>query len=417
MKKQSLIFSSLLALALTMLVSVSASAQAPAQAFDPLIISGPITAYTPADCGRAGSITIADQTLVIAAGVNTVFFDTMQVIAANGGLTLANVKSEPWQIVTSPATVRGIGVYLDPQNRIRKQALATANTTRSRIFDVTGVVTAFTPATATSNGSITIKRLTFQIAPGTTVPAVVGNISRIRGDLNTSNQIATAFVIDPFRKLTVCGAPAALSSGLSFEVSDVNPFDPAGFIAGEVFVFNPLGSAGGQILCDESVDVMRADGAANIFFAPNFSIRNLISKDVNACYELNMDAFNWASNGSKLITSANPQYGTVSGVLSGISTSQITNPPSQPTQVLAPGTTSITISGITFTIAGNNLLTLLDPFVQADLTSGTTTVCLKQVIDPAGQSGTPTASGPGTFTRPGALQLINGTTLKKGACQ
>jgi hypothetical protein len=162
---------------------------------------------------------------------------------------------------------------------------------------------------------------------------------------------------------------------------------------------------------------MRVDGAANIVFAPNFSIRHLISKDVNACYELNIDAVNWASNCSRRITPANPRYGTVSGVLSGISTSQITNPPSQPTQVSVPGTTTIGISGITFTIAGNNLLTLLDPLVPADVSSGATTVCLRQVIDPAGQSGIPTAPGPGTFTAPGALQLINGTTRKKGACQ
>ncbi|MFN0112851.1 MAG: hypothetical protein ACKVZH_28660, partial [Blastocatellia bacterium] len=243
------------------------------------------------------------------------------------------------------------------------------------------------------------------------------NIVRIRGAMNATNQLTGATVIaDATTTITMCGAPSLFTSNSFGLFADVNSFDADGPISGTPFIFNPQGTAAVEFRCDQSAEVIRMDGAANIPFAPNFTMRRDISKDVNACFEFQIDQFGWITNGSKKTTPANPQYGTVSGVLTGVTLGQITNPPTQPTQVRLPGATAIAISGVTFTIAGNNLLTLLDPFVPADVLSGTQQVCLRQVIDPSGQNGGPLAPGPGTFTPPRAGQLINGTTLKKGVC-
>lgn len=312
MKNKASIFSSLLVLALTMLVSISAQAQA----YDPVRIAGTVTAYKPADCAQDGSITIAGQTLVIAAGADTFFIDVMQVLNGNGILENQQVKSEIWQVLN---TVRTFGVYLDSKNRVRfhnATSVGPLSAATFRTFDVTGAVSAFTPADATNAGSITIHGLTFAIAPGITVNATVDSskLVRITGNLNSSNQLVgvatgnpatisnTALVLDAYRKLTICGAPAIYTGAGGFEVGDANPLDPVGQLSASVFVYNPLGTAGTQFICDEGRDVLRMDGTSSIPVAPNFTgIRQAVSKDVNACFELQIDAFGWLSNGSKKI--------------------------------------------------------------------------------------------------------------------
>lgn len=305
MKNRSLISSSLLVLALMILVSASAQAQA----YNPIRIAGPVTAFTPADCGKPGSITIANVTIPIAAGAEVSFIDSMQVIASNGGLTIANVTSEVWQVVGS---VRNLAGYIDPQGRLRLQpsglvVLLPLSLTAPRVFDITGAVSA---ASATS---LTIGGLTFPVAPGSTIPAVVDltKLVRITGTLNSANQLTgpvvggmpttVAQVRDASSKVTVSGAPTSfLSVGVGL-VSDVNAFDGAGPIANSVFIFNPLGTAAGLFLCDESVERVVIEGVGAVFFAPNFTMRQQISAFVNSKFEFQLDQFNWATTGSKRV--------------------------------------------------------------------------------------------------------------------
>lgn len=393
MKKQSLIFSSLLVLALTMLVSISAQAQA----FDPLTIAGPVTAYSPADCGKAGSITIAGQNLVIAAGADTFFIDVMQVIFGDGTLGNANVKSEVWQVV---GTGRLISVYLDPQNRIRLHTTTSTPTTVLSL-DITGMVG------AVSATSITIHGLTFPVVGAfSPAPPVVGSFVRVSGALNAGNQLTgTVLVRDPYRKVTICGAPANYRSpGITFEVADVNAFDPESPIANQVFVFNPLGAIGTQFVCDESVESLTVDGATSIPFAPNFTLRQSASKDVNACFDLNIDSRNWISNGSKKTSPASPVYGTVSGTLESFVLAATTFP----TTLSETGQRgSVRISGVTFTVASGNAITRIGGPVNGD------PVCLRQVVDASGQT-VPFLTGQQAPSRIGFL--LNGSTLTKGLC-
>jgi len=393
MKRQSLICSSLLVLALTSLFSVSAQAQA----YNPLRIVGTVTAFTPADCGKPGSITIAGTTFPIAAGAEVYFLDTMLAIDSSGGLSDQSFVSEVWQVLN---TVRGLNVYLDSLGRIRLQAATSFPApTATRVFDVTGVVTSASP--------LIINGYSFPIAAGpVTAVADPSKIVRVRGTLNsTTNQLTITAIEDPYLKLTICGAPALFTSaptGIGL-VTDVNSFDADGPIAGLTFIYNPLGSAASQFLCDQSVEVIRVDGAANIRFAPNFTMRQLISKDVNACFEFQMDQFGWVASGKKLDVDGNTKFATVSGTLTAAAPA-----------VAVPGATSIGISRVSFAIAGNNLVTVIPPTPGSAGDPAGPGVCLTQVIDPAGQNGTPTAPGPGTFTRPAALQMIKGTTLKAG---
>lgn len=402
MKNKFSICSFLLALALSVLVSFSAQAQA----WDPVRLTGPVTAYTPADCGKDGSIKIAGQTLVIAAGADTLFLDSMLTTAANGGLEIANVKSEKWQVVN---TVRAFGVYLDSKNRVRKQFTTSTpgSTTAARAFDITGIVE---PSPA---GTIKIHGLTFTIATGSSVPVVAGpNLVRIVGTINSSNELTgpvvggvittTALVLEPYRKLTLCGAPALyFSTGFNFEVPDTNSFDAAGPISGQVFVFNPQGTSAVEYLCDEGQEILRWDGTASIPVAPNFSIRQDISKDVNACYELQIDAFGEMTTGSKKISGTG---NSVTGVLSAAVVQGFTGPfPTTRNEAAQRG--SVVISGVAFTIAPNNTVTIIGGPVVGDQ------VTMIPKIDPSGQNGSPLA--PGWPFPPRAGNLINGTTLTK----
>ena len=402
MKNKMSFCSFLFALALTLAVSISAMAQA----FDPVRLTGPVTAYTPADCGKDGSITIAGQTLVIAAGADTVFLDSMLTTAANGGLEIVNVKSEKWQVVNS---VRAFGVYLDDKNRVRKHFTTSVSlaTTSARTVDITGVVST-SPA-----GTFKIHGLTFTVASGSTVPVAAGpNLVRIVGTLNSNNELTgpivsgspttTVQVLEPYRKLTICGAPALyFSTGFNFEVPDTNSFDAAGPISGQVFVFNPQGTAAVEYLCDEGQEILRWDGTANIPVAPNFSIRQDISKDVNACYELQIDAFGEMTTGSKKI---NGTGNSVTGVLSAAVVQGFTGPfPTTRNETAQRG--SVVISGVTFTIAPNNTVTISGGPVAGDQ------VVLVPKIDPSGQNGSPLA--PGWPFPPRAGNLLTGSTLTK----
>lgn len=398
MKNRISICSSLLALALLALASVSGQAQA----FNPIRITGLVTDFKPADCGKSGSITIAGVTFPIAAGVEVSFVNLMPRIDSSGGISDSNAFSEVWQVV---GTVRQLSAYLDPKGNVRLQLNATANVSRPGAatpgLDVTGVVTGASP--------LTINGYTFNLSSAS-LPAVVAPTPvRITGTLNSANELTITSVVAPYRKLTVCGAPSLFNSSSVGIVTDTNAFDADGPIAGistnAVFP-NPLGTTGSQFVCDQSIEVLTVnDGSGAIRFAPNFTMRQDISQNVPACFEFQIDQFTWATNGSKKIGGTGKT--NVSGILEA-RTLATTSFPTNNNEAAQRG--SIVISGITFTVASG---------VTVDLPDGVPTlldpagVCLLPVIDVSGQTA-PFLTGQQAPPRAG--QLIKGSILKKGLC-
>jgi hypothetical protein len=394
-----------LAFSLTLFISVSMliSASAQAQGYLPMIIQGPVTAYKPADCDQDGSITISGKTFTIAAGTDTFFLNTVQVITGAGTIGTANVRSEVWQVV---GTGRGMGVYLDPQGRIRLQLLTSLASplTIARLLDITGVVS------AVGANSITINNVTFPTA-GMVAAAVGPNPVRIVGAFNASNELSGAATVSttPFRTLTICTSPRIYAtSGVGF-VGDIDPFDHQGPITGFVTSF----FLGPNFICDNSVEVFRVDGVANIPLAPNFSMSQIVSQDVNACYELKIDAFNWITNGSKKIAG---KGNSISGILTRAVQQGYGKRPGDP---IPPFPTnfnegqqrgSVQISGVTFQVASNHMVTI-DP--GAEVVNAAAGVCLRPVIDASGENA-PFLVGQQSPRRVG--QLLNGSRLSTGTC-
>ena len=118
--------------------SVSAGATAS------LNVCGVVTAYTAATASTPGSITIGGQTIPIAAGTN---IDGSGLVTIGANLCLNGSRNASGQLV--------------PPSSVAVNATSTVN--------VCGVVSAFTPATASAPGSVTIGGQTFSIAPGTTL--------------------------------------------------------------------------------------------------------------------------------------------------------------------------------------------------------------------------------------------------------
>lgn len=388
-----------LALSLAVFISVStlASATAQAQAFLPMTLSGPVTEYHPADCAQDGSITIAGVKFIIAAGTDTTFLDSVPVVLSSGIIGNANVRSDVFQVV---GTGRGIGAYLDPQGRIRLQVLTSFPTT-TRSLDITGVVSAVTA------NSITINNVTFPTSGP--VAAVVGpNPVRISGTLNASNQLPGNATVNttPFQKLTICTAPRSYFSTGAGLVGDANPFDGAGPITGFVSTLFNMSN----FICDNSVEVFAVDGSANILVAPNFSLMRDVSKDVDACFELQIDQFGAITSGSKKISgTGNSVSGTLSrAVVQGYGKRPgDPNPPFPTSLNETQQRGSVLISGVTFIIAANHMVT-----IDAGVAVGGA-VCLKPVIDAAGENSDFLVGWPAPRR---AGQLINGSRLSVGTC-
>lgn len=129
-------------------VAASGSAAA-AQTVERTIICGTIKAYTPATASAAGSITIGTRTIAIAAGATT-----------------SNVN--PAVQVGADSCVSGT---LDGAGQFTEFGPGPWDTRYC------GVVSAFTPASSTTEGSLTLGttgRVTFRVPRGTSIDAVIG---------------------------------------------------------------------------------------------------------------------------------------------------------------------------------------------------------------------------------------------------
>lgn len=308
MKQKTLVYKSAFAVALAVLISVSVQAQA----FTPIRISGVVTDFQPADCGKAGSITFGSGAnavkLPIAAGATVFFRDIMpsegSFFGFPGQILLAAVPSEVWQVAgnkhtNQPSSSRTLNGYLDREGRVRLQLGANTlsvlplSATATRPFEITGVVS------AASSSSFTVNNITFPLAAPVPGLAAGTSIVRIRGTVDANNQITGALISQAYSTATFPTlSPVDFRSvGVGF-VGDVNPFDANGPIANNAFIFNPNGTAAVWFLCDESVERITLDGQPSLFFAPNFTMRSLISKDVPTKFQFDLDQFNWIAGGT-----------------------------------------------------------------------------------------------------------------------
>ncbi|MEP7338457.1 MAG: hypothetical protein ABI977_12035, partial [Acidobacteriota bacterium] len=197
----------------------------------------------------------------------------------------------------------------DPQGRIRLQLFSTSGLTGSqaqysllpvastaRPFEITGVVGVVSPTSVTINGT------TIPLAAALPAEVIVDptNVVRISGTLDSSNRLTGSLVTPTYT--TIAFPRLAPTSLLSIGVGltgDVNAFDADGPIAGSVFIYNPLGSAAGQFLCDQSVERLVLDGQAALFFAPNFSMIQQIPTFAPAEFTFQRDQFGLIVAGSK----------------------------------------------------------------------------------------------------------------------
>lgn len=387
MKNKTSIFSSLLVLALTMLVSVSAQAQA----YNPIEITGPVTAFKPADCGQPGSVTISGVQFTIAAGID-LNFAVGGIAVRNGSIVDATYRAHPAEV---PGSNRRIRAYLDPAGRIRTW-ISTAAVT-SRTLNITGVVNAI------DAGSITINNKTFKIASGTTVAATADatKVVRITGSFNTSNELSGTVNVsnNPYDRVSFCGGPRgyATEGPITFVPTiGVYNADGAGFLFG------------GDLVCDQGIGAMTfgAGGfgsglGGTLPFAPNFSIpTNDVSVNESACYDLWFDQFSWLTTGSQKTAeeSADRICGTV---VSFTPAPDFTTPPGEGAQrgsVRLGGANG----GISLTISAKQKLTN-----QELLTSGAK-VCIFPVYSPSDFTG---GILPGTTAPVRPFHLMSGTRV------
>ncbi len=111
----------------------------------PVSVCGAVSAYVPATASTAGSITVGGQTYGIAPGF-TISGSSLLAIGASQSVCLS-------------ATLNGAG-------QITSGSIG-GNATSTPTVDVCGAVTAYTPATATAGGTITVAGRTLVINAGT----------------------------------------------------------------------------------------------------------------------------------------------------------------------------------------------------------------------------------------------------------
>ncbi len=164
-----------------------------ANATTTLNVCGTVTAYTAATALLPGGITIGGQTLPIAAGTD---------INASG---LVNVGAN----LCVNATLNGLGQIVPP---------TTVTTNATTFVSVCGVVSAYTAATASAPGSITIGGQTFPIAANTTLNGAalinVGANLCLNGTLNALGQLVvpTSVTANATTSVSVCGVVSAYTA-------------------------------------------------------------------------------------------------------------------------------------------------------------------------------------------------------------
>lgn len=157
-------------------------------------ICGTVSAYTAATASAPGSVTIAGQQIPVAAGA-----------ALNGS-----------GLLTTGANVCLNGTANAAGQLQNGTVTANANATVS----VCGVVSAYTAATSTVPGSITIAGQTFPIAAGTTLNGaanlVAGTNACLQAVLNASGQISSGGVtVNASAGVNVCGVVTAYTAATS----------------------------------------------------------------------------------------------------------------------------------------------------------------------------------------------------------
>lgn len=387
MKNKFSICSSLLVLALTMLFSVSVQAQV----FDPIDITGLVTAYKPADCGQSGSITIDGVTFTIAAGVDLTFIDAGGLtVDGSGALVSTIVRSEAYQVI---GTGRRFRAYLESTGRIRMWVLVTSPvtlTSTNRTLTITGVVN------ATTANSITVNNVTFN-APGHGVTAGPNKVL-ITGTFNSNNELLGIVVnTKPYVTAQICACPFSESGG-----SLINPLVPDQPVANII---------NGGTVCDQAPGIVRY-GFVNTNTAANFPIPapGVIDQQVYGCLEFSFDQFGWVAGIKKLSPAALPTEiaSDAAKIAAGEKIEVVCGKVANFTPATASATGSLRL-GVTgnasfaFTIGTNQ--TLVN---QAALIQGTN-VCVFPAVEPAGPSAV--LAIPGTQAPVRLFQLFGKTPV------
>lgn len=397
MKNKFSICSSLLTLALTILVSVSVQAQA----LNLMTLSGRVTAFSPADCAQAGSITIAGVTLPINQGVYLAFQEPNQSVQViDGSLFLFSGRSSVSQVLN---TNRTITVYLDASGRIATVPNLSGFSVQSAPnsangINITGVVNAISPT------SITINNVTFPLAaPLATPVADPTTVVRLTGSFNAAGQLGTLAVNpafftggptgSPYQTLKICGAPRIFTaeSPITFNPSIIFNSAIGGFASGETACNLANGSLG--------LEVTNQGGSNAI--VPGFRFPTTdISVNVDECLELNIDALGWITTGSKKVAGTG---NSICGVVNSYAPA-FSGP--YPTNLNDNGQRgTLVISGSTFRIAPGHSIT------NAGVLTPGANVCITPAFDTAGNSAA-TLPGEQAFVR--AFQLLNGTKACAG---
>lgn len=407
MKNRFSICSSLLVLALTILFSASAYAQV----FNPIDISGPVTAYKPADCGQNGSITINGTPITIAAGVDLAFIDLgLTAVGANGAIFLNQLsRSEVYQVI---GTGRRFRAYVDSSGRIRMRVLVSSPTT-SRTMIVTGIVNDKT------SDSITINKLTFKIAAGTTINVTPdpSKLVQITGAFNANNELSGTVTVNsnPLVTAKICACPFSQSGGAL-----LNPLVPE-----EGRLTNPLSILGpnvfvssGLSVCDQVLGSVLF-GFVNTPVAANYRIPapDLIDQAVYGCFEFTFDQFGWIAGIRKLSAAELPagvgdqiakgeKPEVVCGTVANFTPAPEFSTPTSLSEGAQQGSLRIGVPGnasFNFIIGTRQKLTNQELLVVGK------NVCVAPFYDPAGPS--PSAVTPGEAAPVRAFRLMSGTKV------
>jgi hypothetical protein len=212
-------------------------------------VCGVVSAYTAATL-IPGSITIGGQTIPIAAGTN---INGSGLISVGANLCLNGTLNASGQLV--------------PPSSVAVNASSSVN--------VCGVVTAFTPATASAPGSITIGGQTFSIAPGTTLgfSAQAGQVLCAdftvtpgpgSGGSGGGGQIVGGGSVPVGREIIIPVAARVQGQGGAFWTTDLRIVNLGGSSASvtvEWYPFSPSGRPGPT----QAVSVTVAPGVQGIF--------------------------------------------------------------------------------------------------------------------------------------------------------
>jgi|GEM_PF-1966369 len=366
-------------------------------------LCGTVTAFTAATANAPGSITIGGQTIPIAAG--TVLGGSGQIIIGSN-LCLS-------------ATLNGAGQIVGPSS-----VTVNVNATTT----LCGVVTAFTAATASAPGSISIGGVTIPIAPGTVLSGTglitVGTNLCLNVTLNSSGQInaSTSIIGGTCTSAGLCGKVTAFTAatasvpgsitiaGTTLQIAaGVNLTGQGSLSVGVNACLNATVNALDQIILPSSVIVTGGTsanlcglvtaftaatatlpgsvtvGGTTLTILPNTALSGqaALNLGANVCLSANLNASGQVTGSGSVVINPCAAATEICGVVSAF------------TPATAAATGSITIGDTTLTIAigvtlnGQNLIAV------------GSTICLIPVF--AGPSGGGQQLGPGSTVSTGGV--------------